>query len=54
MGLCTAQYKLVLFRAKTIAFSKKKKIFGRFSAFWFNAFTMLFSASKGYVGHENH
>ena len=69
MGLCTAPYKMLLFRAYTtvrgscnieLAHLKKEeeeeeeeKHFGCFGAFWFSTFMMLFQATRDLVGHEN-
>ena len=62
MGWCTAQWKMLLFCAKTIVKEsrkfelarlkkkkkkkKKEKHFGRLVTFWFGTFTMLFSATS--------
>jgi len=32
---------------------EEEKHFGRFFAFWFDTFVMLFYATRGLVGHEN-
>ena len=66
MGWCTAQWKMLLFCAKTIVKEshkfelarlkkkkKKEKHFGRLVTFWFGTFTMLFSATGCVVHHEN-
>jgi len=63
MGWCTAQWKLLLFCAKTIVkesrrfelarLKKKEKHFGRLATFWFRTFAMLFSATGGVVRHKN-
>ena len=65
MGWFTAQWKMLLFCAKTIVkesrkfelarLKKKKKVkhFGRLVTFWFGTFAMLFSATGCVVRHEN-
>ena len=66
MGWCTAQWKMLLFCAKTIVKEsrkfeqarlkkkkKKEKHFGRLVTFWFGTFAMLFSATGCVVRHEN-
>ena len=66
MGWCTAQWKMLLFYAKTtvkesrkfeLARLKKKKMkekhFGRLATFWFSTFAMLFSATGCVVRHES-
>jgi len=65
MGWCTAQWKMLLFCAKTIVQvsrkfevarlkkKKKEKNFGHPVTLWFGTFAMPFSATGGVVGHEN-
>ena len=67
MGWCTAQWKMLLFCAKTVVKKsrkfelarlkkkkmKKEKHFGRLMTFWFGTFAMLFSATGCVVRHEN-
>ena len=67
MGWCNAQWKMLLFCAKTIVKDsrkfelarlkkkkkKKEKHFGRLVTFWFGTFAMLFSANGCAVRHEN-
>ena len=67
MGWCTAQWKMLLFCAKTIVKEsrkfelarlkkkkkKKEKHFGRLVTFWFGAFAILFSATGCVFRHEN-
>jgi len=66
MGWCTAQWKILLFCAKTIVKEshkfelahlkmKKKegKHFGCHATFWFSTFAMPFSATGCVVHHEN-
>ena len=69
MGWCTAQWKMLLFSAKTIVKEsrkfelarlkmkkkkkKKEKHFGRLVTFWFGTFAMPFSATGCAVRHEN-
>ena len=66
MGWCTAQWKMLLFCAKTIMKEsrklelarlkkkkKKEKHFGRLVTFWFGTFAMLFSATGCVFRHEN-
>jgi len=65
MGWCSAQWKMLVFCAKTIvkesctfelACLKKKKEekhFGHLATFWFNTFVMLLSATGCVVHHEN-
>jgi len=66
MGWCSAQWKMLLFYAKTIVKEsrkfelarlkkkkKKEKHFGHLATFWFGTFAMLFSATGCVVHHEN-
>ena len=66
MGWCTAQWKMLLFCAKTIVKEsckfelaylqkkkKKEKHFGCLATFWFSTFTTLFSATGCIVRHKN-
>ena len=65
MGWCTAQWKMLLFCAKTIMKvsckfelarlkkKKKEKHFGRLVTFGFGTFVMLFSTTGCVVRHEN-
>ena len=66
MGWCTAQWKMLLFCAKTIVKEsrkfeqarlkkkkKKEKHFGRLVTFWFGTFAMHFSATGCVFRHEN-
>ena len=66
MGWCTAQWKMLLFCAKSIAKEsckfelarlkkkkKKEKHFGRLVTFWFGTFATLFSATGCIFRHEN-
>ena len=69
MGQCTAQYKMLLFRARTIVRDsdttelarlkkkeerkKKEKQFRCFAAVWLGTFAMLSRAVGSLVGHEN-
>ena len=58
MGWCTAQWKMLLFCAKTIVKEsrkfelarlkkkKKEKHFGRLTTFWYGTFAMLFLISR--------
>ena len=65
MGWCTAQWKMLLFCAKTtvkeprkfelarLKKKKKEKHFGRLVTFWFGTIAMLFSATGCVFHHEN-
>ena len=66
MGWCTAQWKMLLFCAKTIVKEsrkfelaclkkkkRKEKHFGRLVTFWFGTFSMPFSATRCVFRHEN-
>ena len=62
MGRCTAQWKMLLFCAKTIVKAShkfelarlKKETFWRLATFCFGTFAMLFSATGCVFRHENH
>jgi len=63
MGQCTAQCKMLLFRARTIVrdsdntelarLKKEEKHFARFASSWFGTFAMLSRATGSLVGYEN-
>jgi len=68
MGQCTAQCKMLLFRARIIVRDsdstelarlkkerkkKKEKHFARFASSWSGTFAMLSRATGSVVGHEN-
>ena len=57
MGWCTAQWKMLLFCAKTIVKESRKFELARLKKkekhFWFGTFALLFSATGCVVRHEN-